>query len=152
MQNSKAIITGGSRGVGKSIALLLAAEGVNVVIGYAGNEAAALETKAECEALGVGAIAIKADVSLSADCDRLLSEAITAFGRVDMLINNAGITKDGLAARMSDEDFSAVVATNLNGSFYMMRAVARPMMKQRSGRILNISSVVGLMGNAGQIN
>ena len=146
-----AIVTGGSRGIGRAIVLELAARGANVVFSYAGNAAAAEETRAAAEALGVAARAIQADVA-SADAAATLVDAAKELGGVDILVNNAGITRDKLAARMSAEDFEAVIATNLTGAFYMAKAVLRPMMRARSGAIVNMSSVVGIHGNAGQVN
>lgn len=146
-----AIVTGGSRGIGRAIVLELAARGASVVFSYAGNAAAAEETRAAAEALGVAARAIQADVA-SADAAATLVDAAKELGGVDILVNNAGITRDKLAARMSAEDFEAVIATNLTGAFYMAKAVLRPMMRARSGAIVNMSSVVGIHGNAGQVN
>ena len=146
-----AIVTGGSRGIGRAIVLELAARGANVVFSYAGNAAAAEETRAAAEALGVAALAIQADVA-SADAAATLVDAAKELGGVDILVNNAGITRDKLAARMSAEDFEAVIATNLTGAFYMAKAVLRPMMRARAGAIVNMSSVVGIHGNAGQVN
>ena len=154
MSNRKtALVTGASRGIGRAIAVKLAKNGMDIVFTYRYGEEAAEETKKLCEAEGVKALAVKADVSVSAECDRLIEETLEFFeGRLDVLVNNAGITKDGLIMRMTDEQFDAVIDTNLKGSFYMMRAAAKLMLKQRSGRIVNISSVVGLMGNVGQVN
>ena len=147
-----AVVTGGSRGIGRAICLKLAGQGANIVLNYAGNAAAAEETRAACEALGVRALAVQGDVADSAACNALIDTAIEAFGQVDILVCNAGITRDNLLMRMSDEEFQKVIDTNLKGTFHCMRAVIRPMMKKRRGRIISISSVVGLMGNAGQIN
>ena len=147
-----AVVTGGSRGIGRAICLELAGQGANIVLNYAGNAAAAEETRAACEALGVRALAVQGDVADPAACNALIDTAIEAFGQVDILVCNAGITRDNLLMRMSDEEFQKVIDTNLKGTFHCMRAVIRPMMKKRRGRIISISSVVGLMGNAGQIN
>ena len=147
-----AVVTGGSRGIGRAICLKLAGQGANIVLNYAGNAAAAEETRAACEALGVRALAVQGDVAEPAACNALIDTAIEAFGQVDILVCNAGITRDNLLMRMSDEEFQKVIDTNLKGTFHCMRAVIRPMMKKRRGRIISISSVVGLMGNAGQIN
>lgn len=153
LQNKIAIVTGGSRGIGRAICLRLAAEGANVVINYAGNQAAAEQTVADCVALGVQAIAVKGDVANAADCAALFDAATSTFGgRVDILVNNAGITRDGLAMRMSEEDFAAVIDTNLKGAFLCSKLAAKLMLKQRAGRIIAISSVSGLHGNAGQAN
>jgi 3-oxoacyl-[acyl-carrier protein] reductase len=147
-----AVVTGGSRGIGRAVCLELARGGANVVLCYAGNEEAARKTVADCEALGAKALAVRCDVSSAADVAALFDTALQAFGRVDILVNNAGITRDGLAMRMSEEDFDAVLAANLKGAFLCCKAALRPMMKQRYGRIVNLSSVVGLHGNAGQAN
>lgn len=153
-----AIVTGASRGIGRAVALALAAEGANIVINYAGNENAALETASLCqEAAAAGGHEVqtllsRGDVASSQDCTRIVSEALAAFGSVEILVNNAGITRDNLLMRMSDEDFDQVIATNLRGTYLMMKAVSRTMMKNRYGRIVNMASVVGLMGNGGQVN
>ena len=147
-----AVVTGGSRGIGRAICLKLAGQGANIVLNYAGNAAAAEETRAACEALGVRALAVQGDVADPAACNALIDTAVETFGQVDILVCNAGITRDNLLMRMSDEEFQKVIDTNLKGTFHCMRAVIRPMMKKRRGRIISISSVVGLMGNAGQIN
>ncbi len=151
-ERKTAIVTGASRGIGRAAAVRLAKMGMNIVFTYNSGMAAAEETKALCEAEGARVLAVQADVSSSENCDHLIEQTMEAFGRVDVLVNNAGITKDGLIIRMSDEQFDQVIDTNLKGAFYMMRAVSKQMMKQRSGRIINISSVVGVMGNAGQVN
>ena len=147
-----AVVTGGSRGIGRAVCLELAKGGANVVLCYAGNESAANDTVAACEALGAKALAVRCNVADAGEVKALVDTAVKTFGRVDILVNNAGITRDGLLMTMKEEDFDAVVATNLRGTFLAMRAVARPMMRQRYGRIVNISSVVGLRGNAGQVN
>ena len=151
-ERKAAIVTGASRGIGRAAAVRLAKMGMNIVFTYNSGMAAAEETKALCEAEGAKVLAVQADVSSSESCDQLVEQTMEAFGRVDVLVNNAGITRDGLIIRMSDEQFDQVIDTNLKGAFYMMRAVSKQMMKQRSGRIINISSVVGVMGNAGQVN
>ena len=147
-----AVVTGGSRGLGRAVCLELAAGGANVVLCYAGNEAAANETVAACEALGARAVAVRCDVADSAQVKTLMDTALQTFGRIDILVNNAGITRDGLLMMMKETDFDAVINTNLKGAFLCMKAVARQMIKQRYGRIVNLSSVVGLRGNAGQVN
>ncbi len=152
MKDKVAIVTGASRGIGRATCVALAAAGAKVVINYAGNEAAALETEKLCAAEGVETLVIKGDVSSADDCAALVAATLEKFGRVDILVNNAGITKDNILMRMSDEEFDAVIATNLRGAYLMMKAVARPMMKQKYGRIINMASVVGVMGNAGQVN
>ena len=147
-----AVVTGGSRGLGRAVCLELAAGGANVVLCYAGNESAANETVAACEALGAKALAVRCNVADSGDVKALMDTVVQAFGRIDILVNNAGITRDGLLMMMKEEDFDDVIDTNLKGTFLCMKAVSRIMMKQRYGRIVNLSSVVGLRGNAGQVN
>ena len=147
-----AIVTGGSRGIGRAVCLALAEQGVNVVVNYAGSAAAAEETAALCREKGVEAIAVQASVSDAAQVDALFEKAVETFGRVDILVNNAGITRDNLIVRISEEDFDAVIDTNLKGAFLCCKKAARLMMRQRWGRIVNISSVVGLRGNPGQTN
>ena len=147
-----AVVTGGSRGLGRAVCLELAKGGANVVLCYAGNASAAQETAKACEALGAQVLAVKCDVSDAAQVKELMDAAVARFGRIDILVNNAGITRDGLLMTMKEEDFDAVTATNLKGTFLCMKAVARLMMRQRYGRIVNLSSVVGLRGNAGQVN
>ena len=147
-----AIVTGGSRGIGRAVAMRLAKDGMNLVINYRGNSAAAEETERLCRELGAEVLLVQGDVSRAEDCEKLAEHAKEAFGRVDVLVNNAGITRDGLLARMTEEDFRAVLDVNLVGPWNMMKAVNRIMMKQRYGRIVNLSSVTGLMGNMGQTN
>ena len=151
-EGKTALVTGGSRGLGRAVCLELAKGGANVVLCYAGNEAAAQETVREIEALGAKALTICCDVSDAAQVDALVKAAVETFGRIDILVNNAGITRDNLLMRMSEADFDAVISTNLKGTFLCMKAVSRLMLKQRYGRIVNLSSVVGLRGNAGQVN
>lgn len=147
-----AIVTGGSRGIGRAVAVRLAKDGMNLVINYRGNSAAAEETERICRELGAEVLLVQGDVSRAEDCEKLAAQAKEVFGRVDVLVNNAGITRDGLLARMTEEDFRAVLDVNLVGPWNMMKAVNRIMMKQRYGRIVNLSSVTGLMGNMGQTN
>ena len=147
-----AVVTGGSRGIGRAICLELAARGANVALCYAGGEAAAAETVRLCEEQGAKALAIRCAVSDGAQVKAMVDETVRAFGGLDILVNNAGITRDGLLMMMKDEDFDAVINANLRGTFLCMKAVSRIMMKQRYGRIVNLSSVVGLHGNAGQVN
>ena len=147
-----AVVTGGSRGLGRAVCLELAKGGANVVLCYAGNEDAAKETTAACEALGAKALAVQCNVAKADEVKTLMDAAVKEFGRIDILVNNAGITRDGLLMMMKEEDFDAVIAANLKGTFLCMKAVSRIMMKQRYGRIVNLSSVVGLRGNAGQVN
>ena len=147
-----AIVTGGSRGIGAAVARRLAADGFDVVISYLNSAAPAAAIVADCEAQGVRALAVQADVSLEADCIRLVKTAREAFGPISVLVNNAGQTRDGLAMRMSLQNFTAVLDTNLTGPFLMCRAVLPDMVKARSGRIINMASVAGVYGNAGQAN
>ena len=147
-----AIVTGGSRGIGRAVCLELARGGANVALCFAGNETAAQETLKAVEALGVRALAVRCDVSDGAQVEALVKKTADTFGQVDILVNNAGITRDGLLMRMPEADFDAVIAANLKGAFLCMKAVTRPMIRQRYGRIVNLSSVVGLRGNAGQVN
>ena len=147
-----AVVTGGSRGIGRAICEELARGGANVVLCYAGRAEAAQETVSACEALGAKAMAVQCDVADEAQVKALMDAAVKAFGRIDILVNNAGVTRDGLLMMMKESDFDAVIDTNLKGTFLCMKAVSRIMMKQRCGRIVNLSSVVGLRGNAGQVN
>ena len=133
-----AIVTGGSRGIGRAVAVRLAKDGMNLVINYRGNSAAAEETERLCRELGAEVLLVQGDVSRAEDCEKLAAQAKEAFGRVDVLVNNAGITRDGLLARMTEEDFRAVLDVNLVGPWNMMKAVNRIMMKQRYGRIVKI--------------
>ena len=149
---SCAVVTGGGRGIGRQISIGLAKNGVNVIINYAGNEKAAEQTRTECEALGVRALTVKGDVSIYEDCEKIFETAQAEFGGADILINNAGITKDNLMLRMSTEDFESVLAVNLTGAFNCLKTAGRTMIKNKKGRIVNISSVAGLSGNAGQAN
>ena len=151
-EGKTAVVTGGSRGLGRAICLELARGGAGVAFCYAGNEAAARETARDIEALGARALAVRCDVSDAAQVDALVKAAVEAFGRIDILVSNAGITRDNLLMRMSEADFDAVINANLKGTFLCMKAVSRLMLKQRYGRIVNLSSVVGLRGNAGQVN
>ncbi len=147
-----ALVTGASRGIGAAIARTLAARGAAVAVNYAGSKAAAEGVVSEIEAAGGRAVAIQADVSDIAQATALVNSAVEAFGRLDVVVNNAGITRDGLVVRMSDEDWDTVIATNLTAMFAVTRAAGKVMMKQRSGSIVNVSSVSGLVGNAGQAN
>ena len=147
-----ALVTGGSRGIGRAIALTLAKEGAAVAINFAGNAAAAEEVKSLIEAEGGKAMVVQADVSNTEAVDNMVKAVVEEFGGIDILVNNAGITRDGLLMRMKEEDWDAVIDTNLKGVFYCTKVVSKLMMKKRSGRIVNMSSVVGLTGNAGQAN
>lgn len=152
LEGKTALVTGASRGIGRAVAVALAAAGAKVAVNYAGNDAAAEETKAAIEAAGGAAILVKADIASSEEVEGMVRQTVEAFGRIDILVNNAGITRDGLLMRMKDEDFDAVINTNLKGVYYTTKAVTKLMMKNRYGRIINMASVVGLTGNAGQAN
>lgn len=152
LRQQVAIVTGASRGIGRAIALSLAAEGANVVVNYASSSSAAKEVVAEIEAAGGSAIAIPADVSDAAQVDTLVNAVVDKWKRIDVLVNNAGITRDTLLLRMKPEDWQAVIDLNLTGVFLCTKAVSKIMLKQRSGRIINIASVAGQMGNPGQAN
>ena len=151
LKDKVAVVTGASRGIGKSIALALARQGAKLVavdITLKGMD----ELLTEIKALGSEGIAVEGNVTVTADTEKMIDQAVAAYGRVDILVNNAGITRDGLLMRMKDEDWDAVLTVNLKGAFLCTRAVAKVMTKQRCGRIINIASVVGQMGNAGQAN
>jgi len=152
LEGKVALVTGASRGIGREIAFELAREGASVTVNYAGSEAKALELVDEIKALGREAFAIQADVSNSDSVSEMVKETVERFGKLDILVNNAGITKDNLLMRMKESEWDDVININLKGVFLCTKAVTRQMMKQRSGRIINISSVVGVSGNAGQAN
>ena len=152
LTGKSAVVTGGSRGIGRAICLRLAAQGADVTLSYRGNEAAALETVAGVEALGRRAIAVAGDVTKPETAEALIAAAIGAFGKVDILVNNAGITRDDLIMRMSVDAWREVLETNLFGAFYATKAVTRPMLRARAGRIINITSVSGQAGQMGQAN
>lgn len=147
-----AIVTGGGRGIGKGIALKLAEQGANIVVNYRSSEKEAEELVNAIANIGGAALAVKADVSKFDEAEKLIKSAQERFGSVDILVNNAGITKDNLILRMKEEDFDNVIAVNLKGCFNCIKHVSSVMLKQKSGRIINISSVIGLVGNAGQAN
>ena len=147
-----ALVTGGGRGIGRAVCLALAAAGFDVAVNYAASADAAEQTAADCRALGVQAVALQADVTDPAACQALVDTAAKTFGRLDVLVNNAGVTADKLILRMQEEDFDKVISANLKGAFFCCKAACKLMMRQRYGRIVNISSVVGLHGNAGQSN
>ena len=147
-----ALVTGASRGIGRAIALLIAKQGADVVVNYSGSEGAAQETVDAILAMGRKAIKIKANVGNAEEVAAMVDEAHTTFGRIDILVNNAGITRDGLLMRMKDSDWDDVININLKGVYLMTKAVSKIMMKQRSGKIVNMTSVVGVTGNAGQAN
>ena len=146
------LVTGGGRGIGRAIAIALAEAGAQVVVNYANSASAADAVVEQITAAGGSAYALKANVSIEAEVDGLIKTVLERSGRLDVLVNNAGITRDGLLMRMKTDDWQSVIDLNLSGVFLCTRAVARPMLKQKSGRIINITSVVGLMGNAGQAN
>jgi 3-oxoacyl-[acyl-carrier protein] reductase len=152
LSGKSAVVTGGSRGIGRAIALRLATQGADIAFSYKGNEAAAKEAAAAIEALGRRALPVQADVSQPEAAEQLVKSAIEAFGKVDILVNNAGITRDDLIMRMSVEAFREVLETNLFGAFYATKAVTRPMLKAKGGRIVNITSVSGQAGQTGQAN
>jgi 3-oxoacyl-[acyl-carrier protein] reductase len=152
LSGKSAVVTGGSRGIGRAIVLRLARQGADVAFSYRGNEAAAGETAAAVEAMNRRALAVQGDVSQPESADALIKAALEAFGKVDILVNNAGITRDDLIMRMSVEDFRVVLETNLFGAFYAIKAVTRPMLKAKGGRIINITSVSGQAGQMGQAN
>lgn len=152
LANRVAVVTGATGGLGRSIALALAREGARVVVGYSRNTAAAEELVAAIAAGGGEALAVQADVATAEGAEALAAAAVTAFGRLDILVNNAGIARDTLLLRMKEADWDAVLDTNLKGIFLVTKAAVRPMVKQRWGRVINITSVAGLVGNAGQAN
>jgi len=147
-----ALVTGGSRGIGRAICIALAREGAKVAVNYNTNPTLAEEVTAQIRAAGGEAFAIKGDVANADDAAAIVKATVDRFGALDILVNNAGITRDGLLMRMSEDDWDAVHQTNLRGAFLVTKAAMRPMLRARGGRIINISSVVGVMGNAGQAN
>jgi 3-oxoacyl-[acyl-carrier protein] reductase len=152
LSGKSAVVTGGSRGIGRAIVIRLATQGADIAFSYRGNEAAAKDTTAEIEKLGRTALAVQGDATDPAAAEALIKAALDAFGKVDILVNNAGITRDDLIMRMSPETYREVLETNLFGAFYAIKAVTRPMLKARGGRIINISSVSGQAGQMGQAN
>lgn len=152
LDGKTAVVTGASRGIGRAIALELAREGANVVVNYSGSEGKALEVVEEIKTIGTNAISVQGNVGDADAVQNLMSAAIEQFGSIDILVNNAGITRDNLLMRMKEEEWDDVINTNLKGVFLCTKAVTRQMMKQRAGRIINISSIVGTIGNAGQAN
>ena len=152
LEGKVALVTGASRGIGRAIAIALGTAGAKVIVNYQGNTEAAAMTLDLVNKAGAEAMIYKADVADSLEVEKMVKEIVTKYGAVDILVKNAGITRDGLLMRMKSEDWSQVIETNLTGMFNCVKAVARSMMKQRSGRIINISSIVGISGNAGQIN
>ena len=152
LQGKTAIVTGGSRGIGKAIALKLAKEGANIVVNYTRSADKAEAVVAELKELGVEALAVQADVSQAEDVKNLLDATTKSFDSIDILVNNAGITKDNLLIRMKDEEWDDVLNINLKGAFLTTKLIGKKMMRQKSGKIINVTSVVGIMGNAGQAN
>ena len=152
LEGRAALVTGGSRGIGRAVAQKLASLGAAVAVNYVQAEAAANEVVESVRAGGGQAIALRGDVAQAADAEAIVKGTVEAFGKIDVLINNAGIIRDTLLVRMSDDDWDAVLNTNLRGAFYCTRAALRPMLRQRWGRIVNITSVSGIMGNPGQAN
>lgn len=147
-----AVVTGSSRGIGRAVALALARQGADVVVNYSGREADAREVAGDITAMGRRALALRADVADPAQAAGLVEEAVKNFGRLDILVNNAGVTRDNLIPRMKEEDWDAVLSVNLKGAFNCIKSAIRPMLKAKWGRIINITSVVGITGNAGQAN
>jgi 3-oxoacyl-[acyl-carrier protein] reductase len=147
-----ALVTGGSRGIGRAVVLRLAGQGADVAFSYRGNEKAATSCVAEIEAMGRKALAVQADVTDPAAADALVGQALDALGKVDIVVNNAGITRDDLIMRMGVDTWREVLETNLFGAFYVTKAVMRPMLRAKYGRIINMTSVAGIAGNAGQAN
>lgn len=147
-----ALVTGGSRGIGRACVLALADAGYQVVFSYAANQAAAVDVENTIKAKGGTAIGIQSDAGNAEQTQAMMDQVLTRFGRLDVLVNNAGITRDTLLIRMKDDDWEKVLDTNLSGAFYTMRAAAKVMMKQRTGAIINITSISGIYGNPGQVN
>ncbi|MFC3040297.1 3-oxoacyl-[acyl-carrier-protein] reductase [Virgibacillus xinjiangensis] len=152
LDGKNALVTGASRGIGRTIALELASKGANVAINYAGNEEKAKEVAREVEGLGGKAVTIRADVADESEVKEMIKQVTKEFGSLDILINNAGITRDNLLMRMKEDEFDQVINTNLKGVFVCTKAVTRQMMKQKAGKIVNVASVVGVSGNPGQAN
>jgi 3-oxoacyl-[acyl-carrier protein] reductase len=152
MSNLTVLVTGGASGIGKACALTFAQAGYNVVVNYGHSEQAALDVTKQCSELGVEAFAVKADVSKQDEVNAMVDLTLKTFGSIDVLINNSGITKDNLLLRMTSEDFSDVLDVNLLGTFHCIKAVVKPMMKARKGKIINMASVIGQIGNIGQAN
>ena len=152
LEGKVALVTGASRGIGKEIALTLAGYGADVIVNYNGSSQKAAEVVSQIEALGRKAIAVQCSVGDYEACGRMITDMLAMFGHIDILVNNAGITKDNLMIKMSEEDFDAVIDTNLKGTFNTIKHMYRAFIKQRSGRIINLSSVSGVLGNAGQAN
>lgn len=152
MKKQTALITGAAKGIGRAIALALAKENYNVVIHYNGSKEKAIETKTLCEAYGVEALVIQADITKLDQVQSMIDELLSTFESLEVVVNNAGITKDNLLLRMSEDEFDQVIDANLKGTFNVVKSVSRPMFKAKYGRIINISSVIGLVGNMAQVN
>ena len=152
LEGKIALVTGASRGIGRQIALTLGREGAAVIVNYNGSAAKAEEVVKEIEAAGGKAEAVQCNVSDFESCGGMMADVVSRYGRLDILVNNAGITRDNLLMKMSEEDFDAVISTNLKGVFNCIKHISRQMLKQKAGRIINISSVSGVLGNAGQAN
>ena len=152
LEGKVALVTGAAKGIGKAIALALAADGAAVIVNYNGSKDRAEQTVEEIKALGADAMAYQCNVADTKAVDDMIKEIIRIYGRLDILVNNAGITRDNLIMKMTEEDFDAVINANLKGCFNTIKAVSRQMLKQRSGRIINITSVSGILGTAGQAN
>ena len=152
LKGKTALVTGAGRGIGRAIALTLAGYGADVAVNYSGSREKAEETAEEIRAMGRKAVLIQADISKQEDCERMFREMESSLGTMDILVNNAGITRDNLAVRMSESEFDQVIDTNLKGAFFCMKMAGKAMMKARKGRIISISSISGVRGNAGQIN
>ncbi|BCJ97786.1 3-oxoacyl-[acyl-carrier-protein] reductase [Anaerocolumna chitinilytica] len=152
LEGKIALVTGGSRGIGRAIALALAESGATVIINYNGSEEAARQTAEEIKEKGGEAVLLKGNISVSADVENMFAFILKEYKRLDILVNNAGITRDNLILKMSDEEFDQVIDTNLKGVFYCLKQASRVMLKQRYGKIVNISSISGIHGNPGQVN
>lgn len=152
LKGKTAIVTGAAKGIGKAIALKLASLGANIVLNYRSSEDAAIKVEEEIKALGVEVLRVKGDISNLSEVENLINLAKEKFGKIDIMVNNAGITKDTLILRMKEEDFDSVIDVNLKGVFNCLKTITPVMVKQKSGKIINLSSVVGLVGNAGQVN
>jgi 3-oxoacyl-(acyl-carrier-protein) reductase len=152
MDNKVALITGASQGIGKEIAKKMAKVGYHIVINYIGDEANAIEVSNACKSYGVETLCVMADVTNYEAVEKMFASILDTFGRIDVLVNNSGITKDTLLLRMSESDFDAVIDVNLKGTFNCIKHATKPMMKQRSGSIISMASVIGLIGNVGQAN
>ena len=152
LKGKTAIVTGAAKGIGKAIALKLASLGANIVLNYRSSEEAAIKVEEEIKALGVEVLRVKGDISNLSEVENLINLAKEKFGKIDIMVNNAGITKDTLILRMKEEDFDSVIDVNLKGVFNCLKTITPVMVKQKSGKIINLSSVVGLVGNAGQVN